>query len=267
VLVAALGADPGLGEAYWYLGELLLRTGRLPLAWYAAQTAARLGVPAEMLVNRLSRLGKNPEQYPWQRKPRGIALRKVTVESAAVGQALLERLVAGEVLFEYLGGVDGVIDPVKNGGYAGVFSPDELQAEVAAALVDLPPYAPPVMVTVGEEILLVQRILPFDLDGWRRLAAEASAAAVSEDAGLVRTVVDPDKYRVYAGAFKKRDQAMGVVGRLRQLSFPAFCLQQEKDGGFFFYVVAGQFDDRSTAVAAVDRLSGYGYDTFVSKRR
>ncbi len=266
-LATALERNPGLGEAYWYLGRLYLETGRPRMAARALGRAARLGVPVDWLRERLpasatpSAAGEGAVS-----SADSIVLRMLPVQSVEAGRQLLAAIEAGEILFEFAGGRPEVAGPVVNGGYAGSFTAAELDPAVRAAVVSLTPFAPPVLVETPEQVLLVQRISTFDPERWREQEVAPPDRAVADD-DLVRTSSDSTKRRVYAGAFGQRQRALALVRRLRERGFSAYCLYDDRKA-FPYIVVAGEYPDLAGAQKAVVRLVALGYkDAFISRRQ
>ncbi|HHK60610.1 MAG TPA: tetratricopeptide repeat protein, partial [Desulfobacterales bacterium] len=190
-LFAALERNPGLGEAYWYLGRLYLETGQLALARRALTRAERLGVESGWLRDRLpvAAAAEAPLTAAAAKPaatPEKIALRLLPVAGQQAGERLLAAITAGEVLFEFAGDRPEVAAPVRNGGYVGMLAPAELDPALCRAICEQPPFAPPQLVTTGERVLVVQRLAPFDPKLWRpkQTTAPVLAAPRASSPGL-----------------------------------------------------------------------------------
>ncbi len=285
-LFAALERNPGLGEAYWYLGRLYLETGQAVLAARALDRAERLGVEAGWLRQRLPAGGPagggvvrdngepgaghdaTQERRDLPAGQERIVLRMLPVTDRQAGERLLAAITSGEILFEFAGNRPEVAAPVHNGGYAGAFVAAELDPAVVQALAGRPDLSPPLVVETAAQTLVVQRLAPFRPADWLP-PAQPDAVTASQEAGgeLLRTSVDPRKRRVYAAALRDRGRALALTRRLRREGLPAFCLY-DPGKRFPYMVVGGEFGDDRQAVAARDRLAALGFaDAFVSAVR
>jgi len=276
LLCTVLRNNPGLSEAYYFLGELFFRKKRFNLAWIAARTAEKLGFESSLLLDKLSRSAAEPGQYPWQQSRQTLALRQIELNSREEAQSVLERLGRGE-LFEYTM-MPGATGPGERLGlYLGEFKPEDLRPEIAAALQGREIYSAPVLVNIGESFLIVQPILSFDFDQWLTLAGEGPRAATGTEQtikpglaeeSLIRLAVDPLKVRIHAGAYLGRQAAILEVENLRKLGYPAFLLVREKnDGTTWHYVIAGQYDTRKQAETILEQLKKQGHNSFIVPAR
>jgi tetratricopeptide (TPR) repeat protein len=270
-LCTALRENPGLSEAYYFLGELYFREQRFGLAWIAARTAEKLGYESSLLLDKLAGSAPEPDQYPWQVPQQKLALRQLLLDSREDAQKVLQWLGRGK-LFEYA--LRSKPDPEKKFvRYVGEFKPEDLRPEIAAALQGREVYSTPVLAQTGDSFLLVQRILPFDFGQWKNLTGggagfetgmRQSAKPSMKDESLVRQTIDHSKVQVHVGAFLVRQIAFREAEKLRKLGFPAFLLiRQKADGKTWYYLIAGQYDTRQQADMMMEQLRKQGYEGFI----
>lgn len=180
-LFSALELNPGLSEAYYFLGQLFHDQGKYSLAWIAGRIADRLGYDSKMLLDRLrDRKASEPKKYPWDLSTEKIAIRQLKVASREDADKVLARMRDGE-LFEYVGDVEYVAPSNTLGGYAGVFSREELRPQFIDELKQRKVYDAPSVVQTEEGFHLVQKILPFDFAAWQKLAGDTMPQLVGKE--------------------------------------------------------------------------------------
>jgi tetratricopeptide (TPR) repeat protein len=271
-LCTALQNDPGLSEAYYFLGELYFRKLRFGLAWIAARTAEKLGYESSLLLDKLAGSAVEPGQYPWRQPRQKLALRQLLLNSREEAREVLQRLDRGE-LFEYALRSGETASGERLGSYVGEFKPEDLRPQIAAALQGREIFSAPVLVQTGNSFLIVQRILPFEIGQWQTMAGEGSGPEIgmrlptkpaSADEPMVRQAIDPFKVRIHAGAYLSRQTAVRETEKLKKLGFPAFLLLRQKaDGKTWHYIIAGQYDSRQQAEIMLEQLQEQGYESFI----
>jgi tetratricopeptide (TPR) repeat protein len=273
-LLTALSRNPGLTEAYYFLGELFYKEQQYQFSWFAAKTAEKLGFDASILLQKLAAVSTAPDVYPWQHPGEKLAFRKLQFASEEKATAFLNRIAKGD-LFEYA-------TNVLLGGYAGEFEANELLPQLAVEFQAREPFSAPLLFAQEDGYLVIQRLMPFDLEQWQSLLTPAQSHALSppffpkrkkyqdriDDYGsLLRGTIDYDKVKVYAGAFHDENLARQRVMNLRALHLPAFYLISGGSGNQPLYnVVAGQYETREQAQGIRKKLQEKGYASFLSGR-
>lgn len=278
-LTAALSVDPTYTDAYYYLGEVFFQTGQYRLAWYAMETARKLGHPGRMLLEKLQEQGTLPERYPWAEETSLIAFRQVVVATQKDAESFLHRYQQGELFADIV--VGDLDDRASNTDFVGIFTPADLQEQIVEVLSHQKPYAEPIIVETDFGYQVVQRVLPFDLAGWKRLIHEKKAVRLPEEQTVSRENmeeaslcvgdqnIDLQKRRVYVGAYITQKDAVSAVNKLRAEGFPAFCLETKgKDERSIYNAVAGQFISFDEAKSVLLNLQEKGYTQgFISRSR
>ncbi len=280
-LFIALKNNPGLSEAYFFLGQLYYRTNQFGLAWIGARTSEKLGYESSVLIDKLSKKSIEPSKYPWELPNKNLAIRQVILANKEEAEDFLNKVKQGD-LFEYV--LENEHDGLGNslGGFIGIFTPEDLRPEIRETMLNQDVYGNPVLIELEDVVAVSQRILSFDFSQWQALTGlkltQATVAprlkeSKSTDLNsltdeqmppLIRTSVDLNKVRVYAGAFYKKDKAISQVELFQKMGFPAFCLLSETtDEKSLYNVIAGQFDSRQQAEDVVKELKKQGYDSFV----
>lgn len=280
-LTTALSADPAYADAYFYLGELFFQTGQYTLAWYAMETARKLGHNGRMLSEKLQAEGADaePAQYPWDADTTLISFRQSILSTQIDAELFLSRYQQGDLFSDLL--VNNLGKQILPSGFVGSFTPAELQDQVADVLLRQRPYAEPVIVETEYGFHVVQRVLPFDLASWKESAPEKEVVQSPKEQVIIEkniaavplcvenTYIDPQKRRVYAGAYIKEEDAVNAVNTLREEDFPAFCWETTgKENTIIYNAVAGQFATFVEAESVLNRLKEKGYSqAFISRRK
>ena len=170
ILFQALELNPGLTDAYYYLGMLFRKKGDCQMAWLFAKTAKKLGHKGRDLHEGLAEECQEPQIEPWQayEDPEYVYMRQINVDSLDRAKAVLDKIREGE-LFEVIAGRESVGPYTMVGGYAGRFKLSELEANLAEALKAQPIFGFPQLVKTTNGFLIVQRIAPFDFAEWQKL--------------------------------------------------------------------------------------------------
>jgi len=164
--------------------------------------------------------------------------------------------------------------------FAASSTPVELQSQITDALLLQKPFAEPIIVETKHGYYVVQRVLPFDLAGWKKFAHEKKSAQPINEHLIVQKEIAPplcvdnqhvdlQKRRVYVGAYVKINDAVSAVNRPIEEDFPAFCLETTgKDQRIIYNAVAGQFATFTEAETVLEKLKEKGYvQAFISRRR
>jgi tetratricopeptide (TPR) repeat protein len=78
---AVLKINPGFTHAYYYLGELFLRTGDYDMAWLSVNMAKRHGYKGQNIIRKLSALSKEPDVDPWSKSGEDLYIRQILVDN------------------------------------------------------------------------------------------------------------------------------------------------------------------------------------------
>jgi hypothetical protein len=278
MLDKVLRRNPGLAEAYFFLGEAFYQENRYTLAWFAAKIAEKLGFEASILIEKLEKVSEPPATYPWQNPGEELSFRRASFASRDDAETFLNKINQSE-LFEYLL-EENDADISSLGGYAGEFTVKELQPQLIDAFKNQEPFSPPILFEYEEEFLVVQRLMVFDLAVWEKQIREENIPdlvadpfpkvvkfnrAEFSDVPLRQSTIDYSKIRIYAGSFLEEPSAVRQAMNLRSLAFPAFYLISENaDNKILYNVVAGQYDTKKSALTACNELKKHGYSAFVS---
>ena len=185
-----LKQDPGFTLGYYHLAELYCRQKEYDMAWLSYQRAERLGYRGKQLQEKLSPLSKKPsEDFTAAAKPTSI-LRFFKAASETEAMAMLEEIHQGK-LFENL-----EREKVAGASAFGFINEYELPDSLGAALENLQPYSPPVALKNGAEVLVLQRIAPFDPVAWRKAIATPQATNAAAEHTASAAVAIPDEKKV-----------------------------------------------------------------------
>jgi peptidyl-prolyl cis-trans isomerase C len=168
---AALEINPGHATVYYYLGELFLRTGEYDMAWLSVNMAKRLGHTGQDLIRKLSALSKEPDRYPRTEGGEDLYIRQILVRTYEEALSILKQISEGE-LFEFLAMKESIGPNAERGGYMGKVKPSELHHRIAGKLLTEEVLAEPVIIETGNGFHIVQRIMPFDLNEWKKILAD-----------------------------------------------------------------------------------------------
>jgi tetratricopeptide (TPR) repeat protein len=168
---AALEINPGYASVYYYLGELFLRTGEYNMAWLSVTMAKRLGHTGKDLIRKLSGLSKEPQLHPGKESGEDLYIRQILVRTHEKALNIVEQISDGE-LFEYVAMKESIGPNAERGGFMGRVKSSEIHPGIAGKLLTEEVLANPVIVETENGFHIVQRIMPFDLNSWKKILAD-----------------------------------------------------------------------------------------------
>lgn len=183
-----LKINPGSTEAYYYLGELFLKTKDYNMAWMCAQMAQRLGHKGQDLIRKLSAVSQKPSVLPWDDADEDFYIRQILVDTREKAEEILNRIAEGE-LFEYLANNESLEPILIRGGFVGRFKHSELHPKIAEALTGQEVLSVPAIVETEKGILLVQRIVPFNINKWEKMFTESGKYHLSQTKNLQKSKI------------------------------------------------------------------------------
>lgn len=169
---AVLKINPGFTHAYYYLGELFLRTGDYDMAWLSVNMAKCYGYKGQNIIRKLSALSKEPDLDPWSKSGEDLYIRQILVNNYKEAENIVDRISGGE-LFEDIAFEESLGPNATVGGFMGHFSLSEMHPKLANALLEREVLADPVIVETEQGFHIVQRIVPFDFNFWKKLLADS----------------------------------------------------------------------------------------------
>lgn len=169
---AALEINPGYASVYYYLGELFLRTGEYDMAWLSVNMAKRLGHTGQDLIRKLSALSKEPQLHTRKESGEDLYIRQILVDTYEEALDIVEQISNGE-LFEYVAMKESIGPNSERGGFMGRVKPSEIHPGIAGKLLSEEVLADPVIVETENGFHIVQRIMPFDLNSWKKILADS----------------------------------------------------------------------------------------------
>jgi tetratricopeptide (TPR) repeat protein len=293
MLKKSLQLDPGQGEAYFYLGLFLTRQGKTNLAWQAARIGEKLHYNQDILLEKLLLIGApEPKHYPFQDPSSIFSLRQIILSSFEQGENLVARWNRGDSLEEFFWG-RSEDNGHSFGGYIGDFTDADLKPEIFTAIDGNTVFDQPVIVETDGKYFLLQRILPFDHIYWTEPEEKKTVSEPEKNLATAAVTVpsenlpekdkikpdlgdedpfkleeaDPQKIRLYSGAFNQKEIAIEQVVNLRDHGFPAYYLiNMRSEGKTLFNVIAGEYSSREEALKAKEKLLEKGFESFLSSR-
>lgn len=171
---AALQVNPGFADAYYYLGEVFLRKKEYDMAWLFLKMTQRLGLKAQDLMRKLIGVSNEPgvEVEPRLETGEDMYIRQILVHTREKAENILNRISEGE-LFDDLAFAESMGPNATRGGFVGRFRPSELHPNVAQAVHKREILSEPVIVQTEKGFHIVQRIMPFDYDSWKKILADS----------------------------------------------------------------------------------------------
>lgn len=163
-----LKIDPGFTLAYYYLAELYFKQKQYDLAWLSMQRAYKLGYNSKRLKEKIGPLSTQPKENFDSVENNPKLFRFIKLSDERIAQKLTNDIWNGK-LFENLE-LELKKDPNRKADF-GIMTLDELSSEAALSLTDKKPYSRPLVITTGADYRIMQRILPFDLEKWRKILA------------------------------------------------------------------------------------------------
>lgn len=285
-LQKSLQQDPGQGDAYFYLGMVLLRQGDIKLAWQAARVSQQLHQDPVLLVERLRvQEVPEPQDYSFQDDHSKIGLRQIVLENRQQGAELVARWQRGDSLAEFfLDYSEGTAQKLP--GYSGTFSKVEIKPEILSAISGSENYGAPVIVAVEGSYLLVQKIRPFNPVDWGSMQTGGRAAISSRESDqsealledsiaeegkigssekefYARKSIDHSKVQLYAGSYHLKKYAIEQILNLQGINFPAFYItDRDSDGRSLYHVIAGEYSSKAEALLEQKQLREKGINSF-----
>ena len=169
---AALKINPGFTRAYYYLGELFLRTGDYDMAWLFVNMAKRYGYKGQDIIRKLRTLSKEPDVVYWNENGEDLYIRQILVDNYKKAENIVNRISEGE-LFEDIALEESSGPNANVGGFMGQFSPSEMNPKLANALLEREVLADPVIIETEQGFHIIQSIAPFDFNLWKQLLADS----------------------------------------------------------------------------------------------
>lgn len=260
---AALEINPGFTNVYYYLGELFLKAGDYDMAWLSAKMAKRMGHQGRDLSRKLKELSAEPDINPWDDSGEDIYLRQILVDNRQKAEDIVKKISEGELFEALASDEDG--PNAEIGGYMGRFGPSELHPDIAGALLQQEAIAEPVIVETDKGFHIIQRIVPFDYDRWKKMLALPAGPENDKAAEAQPSAGETGKsFIVYAGSFRDEKNAAERVRELRKQGYPSFSsLKKTGSRGTLHNVVAGQYGNLQDARRVKEKLSENGYGSFI----
>jgi tetratricopeptide (TPR) repeat protein len=175
--LAALEINPGYTHAYYYLGELFLRTRDYDMAWLSVKMAKRLGHKGQDVIRKLGALSKEPAVNPWDESGEAFYIRQILVDSYEKAEDIINRISEGE-LFEDIAFNESMGPNATIGGFMGDFSTSDLNPKIAEALLEMEILADPVIVETKQGFHIVQSIVPLNFEFWKKLLADSDKVSM-----------------------------------------------------------------------------------------
>jgi len=179
--ISVLEINPGVTDAYCYLGELFLKAKDYNKAWMSVKMAQRLGYKGQGLMKKLGMISKEPAVNPWDKSGNDLYVRLILVDTYEKAHDIINRISEGE-LFEEIAGNESMGPGRTNGGFLGKISPSEIDTEIVEALLAQEVFEKPVVVATRKGFHIVQRIAPFNIDDWEELLTDSSKNQLSANA-------------------------------------------------------------------------------------
>ena len=170
--LVALGINPGYAHVYYYLGELFLKTGDYDMAWLSIKMANRLGNTGQDIIRKLSALSKEPDVTPWKDGGEDLYIRQILVDTYEKAQDIVKRISGGE-LFEHIAFKESIGSNATRGGFIGHLEPSEIDSKITEALPSREILADPIIIETEKGFHIVQRIVPFNLNSWKKLLTDS----------------------------------------------------------------------------------------------
>lgn len=266
--MAVINKNPGLSNAYYYLGEIFYRKKEYGLAWLFEKRSKCLGHRGRELYKKLVSVSEEPKTDPCVYNGKDFYIRQILVDTENSAERVANRITDGE-LFEYI-----ALDVDKNsylntGGYLGRFSSSELHPGITRELLKNNVFSLPVIVRTEAGFHILQRIAPFDLNEWKELLAIPAPSAISPHIANKTHYVNlspgqAKQYLVYVGSYRQEEYAREAIDKLLRLGFSSY--RYEKTTGLnekLHIVVAGKFDSMEKAKKAGEDLAKNGFSFFI----
>lgn len=283
---ASLKINPGHTDSHFYLAQLFRRQQNMTAARMFARSASALGHPARELGQ-----GLGLEHYPddrtvWFNDDGKIYLRQILTGNRESAEQILTRIAEGES-FEQLARDLSRGANIHRGGYAGGFSPGDLNPEIVSALTFMNPLSPAIILELETGLNVIQKIAPLDWSyiktvigsGWgqqKESQAGSRADGQKENVGKKSASVPPGLLeQVGPGHPVELSATVADVESApleKQTEVPATVQQQApagkgrsevQAGTMSFWVQAGAFQDKHYALQRIERLKKIGYASYL----
>jgi len=254
--IAVIEQNPGLANAYYYLGEIFYRKKDYGMSWMFAKRSQCLGHRGRELLMNLSTVFEDPDKDLCVYTGEDLYIRQILVDSKSRAEEVTKRIEAGE-LFEDVAMEEDINRNLNVGGYLGKLAPSELHPNIVQALRANKVFSSPVTVETESGFHIIQRIAPFDISYWKTLLADPSMQNKIETPGTENTdprpamslnnskgdghdnkvgkggfagalVVDPassnnkESYIVYAGSYRREEYAIEATNKLLGLGYKSY---------------------------------------------
>jgi tetratricopeptide (TPR) repeat protein len=300
---AVIAKNPGLANAYYYLGEIFYRKKDYGMAWVFAKRAGCLGHRGRELFMNLSAVSGDPNIDLCVYAGKDLYIRQILVDTKSRAEEVTKRIEAGE-LFEDVAMEEDINRSLNVGGYLGKLAPSELHPDIVRALTANKVFSAPVTVETESGFHIIQRIAPFDISYWKTQLADSATQNKIETPGIENTnpqpavsltipkgnghndkvkkggfagalvVESPDpasssnkgSYIVYAGSYRKEKYAIEDTNKLIELGYKSYSYEETTEAkGTFYIVVAGKYESLEKAKAAGEDIARHGFRYFIRK--
>jgi tetratricopeptide (TPR) repeat protein/cell division protein FtsN len=174
--LTSLKINPGQTDSHYYLSQLFKRQGDLVAARVFARSAKDLGHPAQELEQTFHLENFPNEKNVWLEESDKIYLRQILTDNRSQADAILTRIESGEV-FELFARDNSYGVNRHRGGYAGGFSPRDLNSKIVSALTFMKNLSPAVIIELDAGVSIIQKMAPLD---WLYIDSFALADQVEE---------------------------------------------------------------------------------------
>ncbi|MBI5097796.1 MAG: tetratricopeptide repeat protein [Nitrospirae bacterium] len=276
--MAVIARNPGLANAYYYLGEIFYRKKDYGMAWMFVKRSQCLGHRGRELLMKLSAVSEDPNKDLCVYIGEDLYIRQILVDTKSRAEEVAKRIEAGE-LFEDVATAEDMNRNLNVGGYLGKLAPSELHPDIVQALTENKAFSPPVTVETESGFHIVQRIAPFDISYWKTMlsdSARQNKKQTQEKGGfsdaLVVANLNPapsnskEFYIVYAGSYRQEQYAIEDVDKLLRLGYPSYRYEETTESkGTFYIVVAGKYESLERAKESGEDIARQGFNYFIRK--
>ena len=168
---ASLRINPGQTDSHYYLAQLYKRQQNLTAARLFARSAKALGHPGQDLEQAFQLKDFPNEKSIWLERDDKIYLRQILTDDRSQANAILTRIKSGEV-FELFARDNSYGANRHRGGYAGGFSPRDLNPEIVSALTFVKTLSPAVIIELDAGVSIIQKMAPLNwayIDSFSRI--------------------------------------------------------------------------------------------------
>ncbi len=162
--------NPGFTLGYYYLGLTYYRQKKYDLALLCLQRAKLLGHRGTVLEEKIENLSTLPKrQYPAS-GDRDRLFRFILVPTKQEAESILADIQKGKLF-------DVALIEKKNKKKqvdSGLIMLSELKASIAKSVKNLQPFSKPTIIFTDPDYRIIQRIAPFNIEQWKRIATSGS---------------------------------------------------------------------------------------------